>query len=60
MSEGDPEGGPGWGLGSKASGAENKSLLKVPACGDENCEVFPGGAGGDDKLKLSSVGVVPK
>jgi hypothetical protein len=60
MSEGDPEGGSGWGLASKAFGAESKSLFKVPACDDENCEVFPGGAGGDDKLKLSSVGVAPK
>jgi hypothetical protein len=62
MSEGGPEGGPGCGLASNKFGAAgNESFLEVSACGDDNSEeVFPGAAGGDGKLKLSSVGVNPK
>jgi len=62
MSEGGtPEGGPGCGVASNKFGAGNKSLLEGAACGDDNIEaVFPDGAGGDGKLKLSSVGVNPK
>jgi len=62
MSKGGPEGGgPDCGLASNKSGARNESLLEVSTCGDDNSEeVFPGGAGGDGMLKLSSVGVNPK
>ena len=61
MSKGGPEGGPGCGLASNKFGAGNESLLEVSACGDDTSEeIFPGGAGGDGKLKLSSVGVNPK
>jgi len=61
---GPPEGGPCCGLASSrfgAGNAGNESLLEVAVCGDGNSEeVFPGAAGGDCKLKLSSVGVNPK
>lgn len=51
----------GRGLVLNKFGARNESLLEVSACGDDNSEdVFPDGAGGDGKLKLSSVGVNPK
>jgi hypothetical protein len=62
MSEGGPDGGLlGCGLASNKFGAGNESLLEVSACdGDSSREVFPGAAGGDGKLKLSSVGVNPK
>jgi hypothetical protein len=57
-SGGDFEGGRA--MAPKTFGTGDKSLLEGPACGDDNNEVFPGGAGGGDMVKLSSVGVVPK
>jgi len=61
MSNGDPEGGPDRGMASKTFGIENESSFEVPACVDGNSdEVFPGGARGDEKLKLTSVGELPK
>ena len=61
MSDGGPEGGPGCGLASNKFGARDGSLLEVFACGGGNSEeVFPGGAGGDGKVKLPSVGENPK
>ena len=61
MRGGDPERGSGCGLASNKFGAGNEFLLEVSACGGDNSvEVFPGGAGGDGKLKLSTVGVNPK
>lgn len=50
----------GWVVASTASEAGDTSLLEGPVCSDDNTEVFPSGAGGGDKVKLFSVGVVPK
>lgn len=45
---------------SKTFGTGDKPLLEGPACGNGNNKIFPGRTGGDDIVKFSSVGVVPK